>query len=84
MKAEIGICLSQAKCRYLILNKGFTNLNQKEEKSTYLCGVGKFSLHRDPNLLPAKCSLYKEKDLVKIVDVPTNEPLQAPEKGFNG
>lgn len=80
MKTEIGICLNKGRCRYLILNKGFTNLNQKEEKSTYLCGVGKFSLHRDPNLLPSTCSLYKEKDKVKSPDILISEPAQAPGK----
>ena len=50
-------------CKYLQMQKGFTNLNQKEAKMVYSCGRGIFNITRVENDLPISCKSFVGKDL---------------------
>ena len=59
--------LGKGKCAYLSLQEGFTNLNQKESKTVYVCGTGQFYITREIKDLPISCRAFKVKDPLQIV-----------------
>jgi len=54
------------KCKYLNVEIGFTNLNQKEAKEVYTCGKGIFRTTRDQKELPTSCKAGKMKGFTRI------------------
>jgi len=64
------------KCKYLIINFGRTNLNQREEGPCYTCGKGKVNITRKLSDFPKSCNSRVLKALTQDEINPKENCLQ--------